>query len=130
MFSHFGYDFARHPSYELLSEQVRKPDERIWVGNIHVVDEREAAKLLQGNQAAVVFMRGALRAILAVMRFQSPGGANQVLSVMLPGLGEAMHAHQESMTFTPAVVPYEPEFMTTVQGFFWWRWNDWIRNYR
>ena len=61
-------------------------------------------------------------------RFRSPGGASQVLSVMLPGLGQLIHEKMENVTFTPAVVPYEPEIMGAQQGFFWWRWHNWVQN--
>jgi hypothetical protein len=128
LFKYFGYDFARHPSYSVLREQVLTPEDRIWNGNIHVLGNDESEKLLQGKQAAVVFALGDVKAILALLRFQSPSGVSQVLSVMLPGPGEPFHEQMKSLSLTLATVPYEPEIMGLQQGFFWWRWQNWMQN--
>jgi hypothetical protein len=93
-----------------------------------VVCVQEAEILLNGQQAAVVFTHGTVRSILAMLRFKSPGGDCQVLSVMLPGPGEPIHERMDCITFTPAVVPYEPDIMGSRQGFFWWRWHNWVQN--
>lgn len=130
MFQYFGYDFARDDTYETLRQQVLNPNERIWTGNIGVLNEATAAEILQGQQAAVAFTREPNAAILAVLRFGLRGGIPRVLAVVLPGPGGPHIVKAEIQTFTPAVVPYEPEFMGTTSGFFRWRWHRWITEHQ
>ncbi len=130
MFHYFGYDFARHKTYETLRQQVLNPDERIWNGNIWMLSEATAAEILQGQQAAVAFTRKPTQSILGVLRFVLGEGIPRVLAVVLPGPGEPHIMEAEMQTFTPAVVPYEPQFMGTTARFYQWRWNRWITQHQ
>jgi hypothetical protein len=128
LFRHFGYDFARHPTYSPLREQVIRPDEQVPTRNIHVLGADTAARILEGSQAAVMFVREPVRALLAVLRFRSPGGVDQVLGVLLPGPGEPDLPRLDLQTFSGEIVPYEPELMAEQQGYFWLRWHHWIEH--
>jgi len=76
MFLYYGYDFARSPTYGPLRQQILRPDEQIVTGNIFVIGEDAAANILEGRQAAVIFILKPVRAVLAVLRFRSPGKVN------------------------------------------------------
>lgn len=125
MFHYYGYDFARSPTYGPLRQQILRPDEKIVSGNIFVMGEDVAANVLQGRQAAVMFMLKPVRAVLAVMRFRSPGKVNTVLGVLMPGPGEPPLEPVGITDCSGTVVPHEPEMMGKQQGLFWLRWHQW-----
>jgi HNH endonuclease len=125
MFHYYGYDFARSPTYGPLRQQILRPDEQIVTGNIFIMGEDVAANVLQGKQAAVMFILKPVRAVLAVMRFRSPGKVNLVLAVVMPGPGEPPLEPTAITNFSGTVVPHEPELMAEQQGLLWLRWHQW-----
>ena len=125
MFRWFGYDFARNPRYNFIREQVFEPDgER--TGHILELPPDVAGQFLEGNQAAVVFTRQPMRAILAVMRFRSAGERDQVLAVTMPGPdGELLTTVSlQGLIYSPAAEA--PEIMASQQGAFWLAWQHWL----
>jgi hypothetical protein len=124
LFGQFGYDFARHPTYSRLREQIIRPDEHLLDGNIFVLGEN-AAQILNGSQGAVMFVNEPVRALLAVLRFRSPGKLEQVLGVMLPGPGDPDLPCLDLKRFSGAIVPYEPDLMSEQAGYLWMRWHMW-----
>jgi hypothetical protein len=125
MFRWFGYDFARNPRYNFIRDQVFDPDgER--AGHILELPPDIAAQLLDDNQAAVVFTREPMRAILAVMRFRSPGEREQVLAVAMPGpdAEPLTTVGIQDLVYSP--VAEAPEVMAAQQGAFWLAWHQWL----
>jgi hypothetical protein len=114
---YYGYDFARNPSSSPLREQIIRPDEPGAVDNIVVLGNEAAIRILDGQQAAVIFIGEPIRALLAVLRFRSPGGIDMVLGVVLPGPDEPSLPQLDLKTFTGAVVPYEPELVAELMSF-------------
>lgn len=127
MFRWFGYDFARNPSYNFIRDQVFRPDaER--TGHILELPLDVAEQFLEAKQAAVVFTREPMRAILAVMRFQSPSKRGQILAVAMPGPDEAplTTINLEGLVYSP--VTEAPEVMARKQGTFWLAWHQWLES--
>lgn len=127
MFRWFGYDFARNPRYNFLRDQVIDPDAP---RNGHILDlpPEIAEQLLEGNQAAVVFSREPVRAILAVLRFRSPGDRDQVLAVAMPGPDEEPLDTVSVQGLVYTAVAEVPEAMSGQQGAFRLAWHQWLES--
>jgi hypothetical protein len=128
MFKYYGYDFARHPSYSFLRQQILRPDEEVSTDNIIVLPPDVSNQFLEGNQAAVVFLREPQQAILAVLRFKSPGGIDEVLAVGLPGLDQPPIAALNLSGAVFCVAEADPEYVRNQVGSLWLDWNSWLRS--
>jgi len=129
MFSYFGYDFVRNPRYNSIRDEIFRTDGSDRVGHIIVLPPPIAEQFLEGNQAAVVFVRQPMRAILATLRFRSPGGIDQVLAVAMPGPDEP---ELTAVNLTDAIyspVTHDPDHMSTQQGSFWLTWRGFVRGF-
>jgi HNH endonuclease len=127
MFKYFGYDFARNPRYNFIRDQVFRADGADRTGNTLVLTPEIAEQFLEGNQAAVVFVREPMRAILAVLRFRSPGGIDQVLAVGMPGPDEPPLTSLGLSDAVYSPVSVDPECMSSQEGSFWLAWHQWLR---
>jgi HNH endonuclease len=128
MFKYFGYDFARNLRYNLLRDQVFRSGGTGRIRNVLILPSEVADQFLEGRQAAVVFVREPMRAILAVLRFKSPGGLDQVLAVGMPGPDEPPLT---AMSLTDALyspVSDDPAPMSSQEGSFWLAWHHWLRS--
>lgn len=126
MFKYFGYDFVRNPRYNFIRDQILRPDEAGKSENILVLPPEIAEQFLEGSQAAVVFVREPMRAILACLRFRSPGGVNQVLAVAMPGPDEPPITTISLDGAVYSTVPDDPQFMSRQQGSLWLAWHQWL----
>lgn len=125
MFRWFGYDFARNPRYNFIRNQVFEPDgER--AGHIFELPASVAEQFLEGKQAAVVFTRKPMRAILAVMRFRSPGERDQVLAVATPGPDEDILATVSLEGLVYSSVAEAPDVMASQHAAFLLTWHQWL----
>lgn len=126
MFKYFGYDFARNPRYDFFLNQIHHPDERH--DGIHTLElPREVADLfLNGEQASVVFVQEPMRAVVAVLRFRSPGGVEQVLAVGMPGPDEPAIAELNLENAIYTRVPEDTEALRSELGSFWSAWQHWL----
>ncbi len=125
MFRWFGYDFARNPQYNFVREQIFRPDSDVAATILELsVDDAEG--FLDGKQAAVVFTRGPMQAILAVLRFRSPGGREQVLAVAMPGPGEDMlsSVNLSGITYGPLID--SPEVLSNQKDALILSWRHWL----
>src|SRR5262249_10518070 len=118
MFKYFGYDFARNPRYNFIRDQVFNADGEQGTANILVLTPEVAEQLLEGNQAAVVFVREPMRLILAVLRFRSPGRVDQVLAVPMPGPDEPPLAAVNLAGAVYSPVSDDPDQMSGQEGSF------------
>lgn len=129
MFKYFGYDFARRPGYNFIRDQVFHPDEAYQAENIVVLAPEVAQQFLEGKQAAVVFVREPMQAILAVMRFRSPGGIDQVLAVAMPGPDDDPPLTTVNLIDAVyAPVLDDPEYLVSQHASFWLVWHRWLRS--
>ena len=126
MFKYFGYNFARNSRYNFIRDQVLRPDRADQPGNILVLPQEIAQQFLEGNQAAVVFVRNPMRAILAILRFRSPGGIDQVLAVAMPGPDEPPLTTMNLIDAVYSTVSEDPDYMNSQQGSFWLAWHHWL----
>ena len=126
MFKYFGYDFARNHRYNFIRDQIFLPDGAERAGHILVLPAPIAEQFLEGNQAAVVFVRQPMRAILAVLRFRSPGGTDQVLAVGMPGPDEPPLTGIDLADAVYSPVSNDPDRMCAHHGSFWLTWHHWL----
>jgi hypothetical protein len=126
MFHYFGYDFARNRSYRYLREQIEAPDEQPRRGVIRVFREQQAVELLEGKQAAVVFVGAPVKALMAVLRYRSPGNANEFLGVVMPGPGQPPLEATDLAGLKYAAIPYTPEYVAH-QGSLRIMWDDLVK---
>ncbi len=130
MFKYFGYDFARCGTYNVIRDQVLEPDTEQPGLKILVVPPEIADQFLEGQQAAVIFVREPMRAILAVMRFRSPGKIDQVLAVVMPGPGEPPLTTIDLKNAVYAPVADETEKTWQWQTTFVAEWHHWLHGVR
>ncbi len=128
MFKYFGYDFARNPRYNFIHDQVFRPDGADQAGNILMLPTHIAKQFLEGNQAAVAFVRQPMRVVLAILRFRSPGGADQVLAVGMPGPDEPPLTTMNLADAIYSPVTENPDHMSSQQGSLWLAWHHWLRS--
>lgn len=126
MFKYFGYDFARNPLYNFILDQVSHPDDAALSGNILVLSSEIATQFLEDKQAAVVFVREPVRAVLAVLRFRSPGAIDQVLAVGMPGPDESPLTELDLTGAVYSPVSDDSDHMSRQQGSFWLVWHQWL----
>jgi len=125
MFRWFGYDFARNPQYNFVRDQILRPDSDSSATILEVpVDVAE--KFLAGQQAGVVFTRGPMQAILAVLRFRSPAGREQVLAVAMPGPGDGVLGSVSLSGITYGPLIDSPEVLSSQKDAFVLSWRHWV----
>jgi hypothetical protein len=127
LFKYYGYDFARRPAYQFLRERIVRPNDDAPLECIFQLQPDVAVQFLEQSQAAVVFVRDPVKAILAVLRFRSPGGNDLFLAVGLPGPDEAPPTHFDLTGAVFVSVKHDPEFIQSQQGSFWMDWHNWLQ---
>jgi len=126
MFKYFGYDFARCATYNYLRDQVLDPDNDCPGFLYAEFPPQVAAQLLEGKQAAVIFVREPMKLILAVMRFTSPGKADQYLAVPMSGPGESPLSDINLSGAAFSSVIDDVEATGRWRAPFWEEWRHWL----
>jgi|GEM_PF-3882899 len=122
MFAYFGYDFAFHPHFDPLRQQIRNPEGGSLKSRI-VIPSADTVSNFMGDRDHAIMLLRKPSGILAFLRLRPKAGRPRVFAVVLPGLDEPNVPRDDWMSFEGDLVPYNPEPLLEGAGYLQYLWG-------